>query len=298
MARFGSAALAISAATWLCSQALGQTVPARDAHVKTPPLILIQGVQKELKLTDEQVKQVEQIAKRVRAKMEKDLAQLEDLEGLEMRTKSKELRENYRKEFPKFLAEVLSPEQMARLKQISLQTIGIKAFVDADVEKALELTADQKKKLKALDEETHKETFDVYLKFGNNTKAAREKIEALNKESVAKAVDLLTDKQKKAWKDLVKDPFEVKYDPIPARPKKEVGDKREARLTPEQQSLLKEDLSWVDERVAEWQPVSEEKRFDTIGWAKDIREAERLSKTHERPTFLLNSTGNMPQGIC
>jgi hypothetical protein len=298
MLRFRFVALAIGVTAWWSSAAPGQTIPARETHVNTPPLILNKGVQKELKLTEDQCKQVEQIAKKVRAKMEKDLAQLEDLEGLEMRKKSKELRENYRKEFPKHLAEVLTPQQLARLKQISLQSVGIKAFVDPDVEKALDLTSDQKKQLKDLDEATHKGTFDVYLKFGQNTKEAREKIEALNKESVAKAVSLLTDKQKQAWKDLVKEPFEVKHEAIPVRPKKEVGGKAGGPLSADLERRLKEDLSWVDGRVAEWQPVSDEKRFDQIGWAKDIREAERLGKENGRPVLLLNTTGNMPQGIC
>ena len=54
----------------------------------------------------------------------------------------------------------------------------------------------------------------------------------------------------------------------------------------------------VQQRVAELQPKAEEKRFDEIGWAKDIREAKRLAKEHNRPVFLFTHDGRMQFGRC
>ncbi len=54
----------------------------------------------------------------------------------------------------------------------------------------------------------------------------------------------------------------------------------------------------VRQRVAELQPRTEEKRFDEIGWAKDIREALRLAKQHNRPVFLFTHDGRMNVGRC
>jgi hypothetical protein len=48
---------------------------------------------------------------------------------------------------------------------------------------------------------------------------------------------------------------------------------------------------WVEKRIQDWQPSAEERRFDEIGWAKDIREAERLAKEHGRPVFLFTYDG-------
>jgi len=60
------------------------------------------------------------------------------------------------------------------------------------------------------------------------------------------------------------------------------------------------DLSFeaVQQRVAELQPRAEEKRFDEMGWAKDIREALRLAKQHNRPVFLFTHDGRMNIGRC
>ncbi len=55
---------------------------------------------------------------------------------------------------------------------------------------------------------------------------------------------------------------------------------------------------WVARRVAAWQPTKEERRFDQIAWARDIREAERLAKQHGRPVFLFTHDGRMNIGRC
>jgi hypothetical protein len=59
-----------------------------------------------------------------------------------------------------------------------------------------------------------------------------------------------------------------------------------------------EDLSWIERRVHDWQPTAEERRFDEIGWAPTIREAERLAREHDRPVFLFTHDGHMAIGRC
>lgn len=48
----------------------------------------------------------------------------------------------------------------------------------------------------------------------------------------------------------------------------------------------------VDRLVAAWEPVEAERRFDDIGWAKDIRDALRLAREHDRPAFLFTYSGS------
>lgn len=51
------------------------------------------------------------------------------------------------------------------------------------------------------------------------------------------------------------------------------------------------DKAWVDERVEAWRLTPEERSFDRIGWARDLREALRLGKEHRRPVFLFTYDG-------
>lgn len=58
------------------------------------------------------------------------------------------------------------------------------------------------------------------------------------------------------------------------------------------------DPAWVAKRVADWQPTERERRWEQIGWAKDLRDAERLSKQHNRPVFLYTHDGHLAVGRC
>jgi hypothetical protein len=54
----------------------------------------------------------------------------------------------------------------------------------------------------------------------------------------------------------------------------------------------------VDELVTAWWPKPEEKRFDQIGWAADIRTARKLAAAHNRPVFLFTMDGRVNLGRC
>ena len=57
-------------------------------------------------------------------------------------------------------------------------------------------------------------------------------------------------------------------------------------------------IAWVQKRVQEVQPTRAERKFDQVGWAKDILDAERLSKIHNRPVFLFTHDGRVNWGRC
>jgi len=54
----------------------------------------------------------------------------------------------------------------------------------------------------------------------------------------------------------------------------------------------------VEQRVREWQPTASERRWEQIGWAKDIRDALRLARQANRPVFLFTHDGRLSVGRC
>jgi hypothetical protein len=56
--------------------------------------------------------------------------------------------------------------------------------------------------------------------------------------------------------------------------------------------------SWVRDQVKALQPTPEDKRFDEIGWAKSIVQAEKLAHQHNRPVFLFTHNGSIGTGRC
>ena len=54
----------------------------------------------------------------------------------------------------------------------------------------------------------------------------------------------------------------------------------------------------IDKRVDAWQPTAKERAFERIGWAKNIQNALKLAKTHNRPVFLFTHDGRLGIGRC
>ena len=59
-----------------------------------------------------------------------------------------------------------------------------------------------------------------------------------------------------------------------------------------------DDYAQIENRIRELQPKASEKRFDEIGWAKDIRHAKKLAAENNRPVFLFTHDGRMNIGRC
>ena len=57
-------------------------------------------------------------------------------------------------------------------------------------------------------------------------------------------------------------------------------------------------VPWADARVRDWQPKPAERRFDEIGWARDLRSARKLAHEHRRPVFLFTMDGRINVGRC
>jgi len=175
------------------------------ANLQDDTLLKNEGVQKELKLTPDQIAKINDVAKKVRDKYPEGFQKLANFQGEERERKSRDVQKAFAEEFHKGLGDCLKPEQTKRLKQIALQQRGIDALTDAEVDKALKLTDEQKDKIKTIQEDMRREMMrDI-------PQGDVEGAQTLRKEALDKAVALLTDKQKTVWKDLTSEPFEVRF---------------------------------------------------------------------------------------
>jgi len=180
--------------------------------VSAAMLLANKGVQEELKLTPEEADKAKEAADKIREKYRDDLAKLQDLSQEERREKSGELMKSISADTKKALADVLKPDQMKRLHQIELQARGGEAFAEPDVQKTLKLSDEQKEKLKTISEDSRKEMREARQGARDNPGDAATKIAAVRKASNEKAMGVLTDDQKKEWKEMTGAPFEVKLE--------------------------------------------------------------------------------------
>ncbi len=158
VARFLSTLAVMALVAAVCSstataQERGRGGPGRFGMPPGAESLMLLGtepVQKELNLTDDQKAQVQKIVDNMRTEMMETFSGLQDLSPEERREKMGELREEMGKkvaEIQKKADALLKPEQIERLKQLSVQRRGVGALEDAAVASALKLTDEQKKKI-------------------------------------------------------------------------------------------------------------------------------------------------------
>jgi Spy/CpxP family protein refolding chaperone len=206
MRRLWQWALALVALAGLVSGLQAQEQPQRQAGAMRLGLLTQKSVQEELKLSDDQARKVEDYA----AKQRKSFQGLRDLSQEERREKLAQIA----KENEQLLKDTLKPEQAKRLREISLQLAGPAALHDPEVAKALNLTGEQKEKLRGIEEEARRERRELF-QAGGDREERRKKAEELRKANREKVMNLLTPEQKEKWKELTGEPFkgEIRFGP-------------------------------------------------------------------------------------
>jgi hypothetical protein len=194
--------LALGLAVLLGGPALAQ--PGRG----NTSLLLNKSVQEELKVDQAQIDKATEAFKKFDEDNKELLAKARD-RSLSREDRA-EAREKVAEARHKVAAGLLEPEQLKRLEQIQRQQEGVAAFARAQTQKALALDDKQKDELKVIAEGLRKESAEIRQKAGDNRAEAREKTAALRKEKMGAALKVLTDEQRKTWKGLTGEPFEVK----------------------------------------------------------------------------------------
>ena len=129
--------------------------PAGGARV-----LLLESVQKDLQLTADQVEKLKEVVKTTGQSMREALAGLRDLSPEDRMAKRREMREKMEtqaKEARKTVEAILTPSQIERFKQIRLQVAGPGALHDPEVAKALDISKEQREKIRGLMEKVRGE---------------------------------------------------------------------------------------------------------------------------------------------
>jgi Spy/CpxP family protein refolding chaperone len=176
-------------------------------------LLANKSVQEELKITDDQKKKIEEVNKKVDDAIQEKTKDIEDRR--ERFQKGFEIRREMADQTTKELMGVLKDEQKKRLEQIQNQMAGVRAFANEEVQKKLNLTDEQKTALKEVGEEYRTQAEKAREEAGRDFQKMREATQKLNKETMGKIAAKLTSEQKKAWKELTGEPFEIKFEGFP-----------------------------------------------------------------------------------
>lgn len=176
-------------------------------------LLTNKSVQKNLKLTDEQIEKATKAATEQGEKRREKAQDFQGLEQAERMEKQQALGKELAADAKKTTDALLKPEQSKRLAQIVLQTQGIGAYMNPEIQTQLKMTDEQKNKLKDIGEESGKQMMELREMFQSDREGAMKKMTDIRKETTEKATAVLTSEQKATWKEMTGEPFTLVQEP-------------------------------------------------------------------------------------
>ena len=202
----------------VCTRAPAQDVPAEvRKHLSNTLqgsfLVFREKVQDDLKLTSEQKEKVEED---LRERLPDTMQFLQKLDGLNNEEREKEVkayRPKAQEKLATFLKQTLKDEQLKRLRQLELQRDG--AFVllhgDDQIRKDLKITDEQRKQFMGVVQDLQKKIAPLIkeAQSGGDPQEIWPKIMKIRNEQEGKIEALLTDTQKKQWKEMLGKPLNL-----------------------------------------------------------------------------------------
>jgi len=198
MTKLGRIALVLAVVAMASSPALAQQRQRgqRGGFGGSTIVLLTQkSVQDELKLSGEQVQKIKELSDKQR----------ESFRGPRDEDARKK-REEARQATEKAVTEILKPDQLKRVKQISLQQQGGRALSNPEIAAALKLSNEQKDKIKSIQDETRTARGQRGQR-GQRSEEERKKQQEARKAANEKLMEVLTSAQKTKWKELTGEPF-------------------------------------------------------------------------------------------
>ena len=174
-----------------------QSLPIPEGTTVKLILLRQKSVQKELKLTPDDVKKVMDFTHKQHEAATKALQLIED--------ERKDKFAAMEKENKKFLADNLKPAQRKRLNQITMQLTGLMQLTRPEIVKELKLTEDQIAKVKQLQKEARKTL--AKLIDAKGSEGRNEKLAELRAQTRKQIMDLLTEEQRVTARQMVGEPF-------------------------------------------------------------------------------------------
>ena len=193
------------------AQDISEEMRTKLVHELGSSYLVFRGkIQDELKLTKEQKEKLEQ---HIRKLLPDTMQFFQTIEGMKPEERKRELGAYRRKTHENLAAalkEILNEGQRTRLRQLELQRDGL--FEGGETWKDLQLTDEQQKQFVAAIQQMQKKIEPLLeeARRGGNPGEIRPKVLKMREELEGKLEALLTDGQRKQWKDMLGTPIESK----------------------------------------------------------------------------------------
>jgi Spy/CpxP family protein refolding chaperone len=201
-----------------CTRATAQDAPeeARKGladQLQGSFVVFREKVQEDLKLSEEQKEKLEEHLKEHLPDAMQFFQKIDGLKGEEREKELKGYRPKAQEKLAAFLKETLKDDQLKRLRQLELQRDGAFVFMNGEgpIGKDLKITDEQRKQFMGVVQDLQKKVkpFIKEAESGGNAQEIWPKIVKIKKEHEGQIEALLTDTQKKQWKELLGKPLNL-----------------------------------------------------------------------------------------
>ncbi len=200
------------------AQASAQDVPEEArreiAHnLQGPFVVFREAAQEDLKLTAEQKEKVEEHLRERIQDIGQFFQSLDGVNGEEREKKLHDFRQKAQEKLSSVLKATLKEDQSKRLHQLGLQQEGAFALFHGrpEIAKDLKITDEQRKQFMAVVQDMQKKIAPLIkeAQSGGDPQEIRPKAMKIRKEHEGKIEALLTDAQKKQWKEMLGKPLNL-----------------------------------------------------------------------------------------
>jgi len=212
MWRFGTLVAALGLAVLLCSPVAAQQSPTspgqrggqtqgQKGNTGTP-WYYNPDVRQQLKLTDQQFKQLGEAYDKTWGRYKNEFGKLDTLNEKERGARMQELNRTMNADLFKAFGDVMNEQQMNRFRQLDLQYRGFGAFSDPEVGKKLNLTDEQAKRLRELGQTSEQEMRQQFKDAKFDDQKTMERYNTWRKGVWDKAGEILNEQQRQAWTEM------------------------------------------------------------------------------------------------
>jgi hypothetical protein len=186
--------------------------PAQMLQARLGPRFMVfrEKAQDELKLTAAQRSKLDERRDATLQEMQQTFEKAEDVKPEDRPKTMGEYQHKADRELEAFLKETLKEDQLKRLRQLIFQQEGFFAIGHPEIAKELNITDDQRKQFMTVMQDLQKKMEPIVKQAqeGGDPQEIGPKLMKLRKEQEGKAEALLTDAQKKQWKEILGKPFD------------------------------------------------------------------------------------------
>jgi hypothetical protein len=168
------------------------------------PLFQYQDVRKDLNINDEQFNQLRQSFDVLNSQF---MTEFEKTKEAERATRANALRGRYWGQWNSGVNRILTPEQLKRYRQLDLQYRGWGALMDPELQTQLNLTAEQKRRLDQLYNQSLETYSDIRRMGQTNSEAAAQRYQQWREQQRRAINEFLTDEQRRNWAEMTGDAY-------------------------------------------------------------------------------------------